>query len=106
MNFFSMQGLFRRAVVAAAAAGLVLSVTGTARAFTLEGQAPSDGDRHGLTDLQMPGKPDSDSSSSRFDSDSHTFKNGNTTLQFGAPQSFDQRYNPNNLFDPFAREGR
>jgi hypothetical protein len=35
-----------------------------------------------------------------------TMKQGNTTFQFGSQRSFDQRYNTNNLFDPYAREGR
>jgi hypothetical protein len=33
-------------------------------------------------------------------------KQGNTTLQFGQQRSFNERYNTNNLFDPYAREGR
>ena len=29
-------------------------------------------------------------------------KQGNTTFQFGQQRSFEQRYNTNNLFDPYA----
>ena len=35
-----------------------------------------------------------------------TIKQGNSTLQFGNQQSFGQRYNNENLFNPYAREGR
>jgi hypothetical protein len=31
---------------------------------------------------------------------------GNSTFRFGQQQSFSERFNANNLFDPFAREGR
>ena len=31
-----------------------------------------------------------------------TLKDGNTTLQFGHRQSFDQRYDPDHLFDPLG----
>jgi hypothetical protein len=40
------------------------------------------------------------------DSGQTTMKQGNTTLQFGQQRSFNERYNTNNLFDPYAREGR
>ena len=33
-------------------------------------------------------------------------QNGNTTLRFGGSNSANQNYNPNNLFDPFYRDGR
>jgi hypothetical protein len=36
-----------------------------------------------------------------------TIQQGNTTLQFGSQmQSFDQRYNPNRMFDPNDRPER
>jgi hypothetical protein len=33
-------------------------------------------------------------------------KQGNSTLQFGGQQSFGQRYNTDNIFNPYARDGR
>lgn len=33
-------------------------------------------------------------------------QNGNTSLQFGSGNAANQNYNPNNLFDPFYRDGR
>jgi hypothetical protein len=91
-------------VVAAATIGLTLSAIGAAQAFTFEGQNAGDGGNQGFTDLQMPGK--SDAQTSHFNTGGHTLRDGNATFQFGSRPSFDQRYNPNNLFDPFAREGR
>jgi hypothetical protein len=86
--------------------GLALTAMSAARAFTLEGPAEGNSDYRGFTDLQLPGKPSSESQSSLSDSGDHSTKSGNTSFQFGASQSFEQRYNPSNLLDPFAREGR
>ena len=54
--------------------------------------------RHHLTAL---GRRDLDGANGQS-----TMQQGNTTFQFGSQRSFDQRYNTNNLFDPYAREGR
>jgi hypothetical protein len=35
-----------------------------------------------------------------------TMKQGNTTLQFGQQRSFGERYNTDNIFNPYTREGR
>ena len=105
MKLLPSRRLHRRIVVAAAALGLTLSTIGAAQAFTFEGQSAGEGGQQGFTDLQMPGKPNPDGSPSRFDTGGQV-KNGNTTFQFGSRPSFDQKYNPNNLFDPFARDGR
>ena len=35
-----------------------------------------------------------------------TIKQGNSTFQFGNQQSFGQRYNTDNIFNPYARDGR
>ena len=35
-----------------------------------------------------------------------TMKQGNTTLQFGQQRSFTDRYNTDNIFNPYNREGR
>jgi hypothetical protein len=93
-------------LAAAAAMALTFSAPNAARAFTFEGQSGANSDYRGFTDLQLPGQPNADPKSSQFDSKDGAFKNGSTSLQFGSPQSFDQRFNPSNLFDPFAREGR
>ena len=73
-----------------------------AQAFTIEdqsGAAKGDGARSAIADP--------DGRASRFGSGNSngqsTFKQGNTTLQFGAQPSFDQRYDNNRLFDPGSR---
>jgi hypothetical protein len=93
-------------VAISAAVAFSFAASNTAQAFTFEGQADANSEYRGFTDLQLPGKSNLDSHSSQFDSKDGAFKSGSTTLQFGAPQTFDQRYNPSNLFDPFARDGR
>lgn len=35
-----------------------------------------------------------------------TLKQGNTTFQFGQQSGFGDRYNTDNIFNPYAREGR
>ena len=60
-------------------------------------------------DLDKPAAaPDRHTPISPFNADNGqtTMKQGNTTLQFGQQRSFNDRYNSNNLFDPYARDGR
>ena len=98
---------YRRAVVLVAAFGLAVMATGAARAFTVEDKGGG-GSGQGFTDLDIPKVPNSGTLDSRFSSkDGMTsYKSGVGTLQFGSRPSFDQRYNPNSLFDPYARDGR
>ena len=89
-----------RLAVIAAAGGLALLAASVAHAFTIEyqgGAAQGDGARSAIADP--------DGRTSRFGSGSgqSTIKQGNTTLQFGARPSFDQRYDNNRLFDPGSR---
>jgi hypothetical protein len=89
-------------------AGVAIAVvtTPTARAFTLQdGQGGASGSN--WRDLDLP-KPKADEPDSRFKSENGltTFKQGNSTIYFGSRPSFDQKYNPSNLFDPYARDGR
>jgi hypothetical protein len=95
-----------RALIAAAFLA-ALGVAPVAQAFTIQGSGSSGG--QGFMDLDKPAAPpDRLGTGSRLDSESgmSTMKQGNTTFQFGSQRSFDQRYNTNNLFDPYAREGR
>lgn len=96
-----------RAVLFAAALGLALSAAGAAKAFTFEDQGVAGGGR-GFTDLDIPKVPNAGVPDSRFTSSNGltTFKSGNGTFQFGARPSFDQRFNSDNLFDPYYRDGR
>ena len=96
----------RRLALTAAACGLALLAAplfvGLAQAFTIEEQGSvsnGDGARSAITDP--------DARVSRFGSGSgngqSTFKQGNTTLQFGVQPSFDQHYDSNRMFDPGSR---
>jgi hypothetical protein len=85
-----------------------LYVASAAQAFTIEDQG---GGRSGqaFTDLDKPAAaPDRHTPGSPFNTDNGqtSVKQGNTTFQFGQQRSFNERYNTNNLFDPYAREGR
>ena len=85
-----------------------LGVVPAAHAFTVQDSNGSSSGA-GFMDLDKPAAPpDRLGTGSRLDSDNgmSTMKQGNTTFQFGSQRSFDQRYNSNNLFDPYAREGR
>jgi hypothetical protein len=97
-----------RALIAAAAFIAALYATPGARAFTIENSGGS-GSGQGFMDLDKPAAaPDRLGPTSRFGTENGqtSYKQGNTTFQFGQQRSFEQRYNTNNLFDPYAREGR
>jgi hypothetical protein len=97
-----------RAFVTAAALLVTLYATSGAKAFTIEDQG---GARSGqaFTDLDKPAAPpDRLAPVSPFNADNGqtTVKQGNTTLQFGQQRSFSDRYNTENMFNPYTREGR
>ncbi|HEX3162205.1 MAG TPA: hypothetical protein VHQ92_06480 [Pseudolabrys sp.] len=90
-----------------AAATLLAAVSG-AHAFTIEDQGGASGGR-GYVDLDKPAAaPDRLAPVSPYNAETGktTIQQGNGTFQFGQQRSFNERYNPNNLFDPYAREGR
>jgi len=98
------------AVLSAAALAAALLAAPAAQAFTFQGNAPGDsGGAKNYVDPMDNVAPQAQDSGSRFDGrgtipqqDGFYFGAGRTS----DPGSFDQRYNSNNLFDPFAREGR
>ena len=97
-----------RALVAATAFLAVAYGAPGAHAFTIEDQGGASGGQ-GFRDLDRPAPtPDRLAPVSPFNTDSGqtTMKQGNATFQFGQQRTFDERYNSNNLFDPYAREGR
>jgi hypothetical protein len=99
--------LRRRAIACAAALGLTLAAAGAAQAFTFQDAPGSANGAQGYTDLDIPKAPNSDNRDPRFNSDSGTaYRSGNSTLQFGSQPGFSRRYDPSNLFDPFARDGK
>ncbi|MFZ0622817.1 MAG: hypothetical protein WAM76_12570 [Pseudolabrys sp.] len=98
----------RAFAVAAAALLVALAVAPGAKAFTIENQGGASGGQ-GYLDTDKPAAtPDRHTPVSPFNTDNGqtSVKQGNTTFQFGQQRSFNERYNSNNLFDPYAREGR
>ena len=95
--------LRRRALIVAAASGLALGLTSAAHAFQFEGAQGVTGGQSNIVD------PDSRFGYSHNGDNSDgktTIRNGNTTLQFGSGGSANRNYNPNNLFNPYYRDGR
>ena len=88
----------RRLAVLAAAFGLVLLAAPAARAFTMDNQSNSNADgsaRYTDPDARFSGSGDGKT----------VIRQGNTTLQFGSGQSFDQKYNADRMFNPIGRPG-
>ena len=86
-----------RLAVLAAAFGLALLAAPAAHAFTIDDQSNTNSDgsaRYADPDARLSGSGTGQT----------TIQQGNTTLRFGGQQgTFDQRYNPNRMFDPNAR---
>ncbi|HZQ13343.1 MAG TPA: hypothetical protein VFB31_11100 [Pseudolabrys sp.] len=95
------------AVLAAACLAAVAFAPG-ARAFTVEdANGPSGG--QGYLELDKPAAaPDRMAPVSRFGQEAGqtTYRSGNSTFQFGQQRSFEQKYNTDNIFNPYTREGR
>jgi hypothetical protein len=86
-----------RLAVLAAACGLAVLAAPAAHAFTMDSQ--SNTNSNGTARYTDPDERFSGSGSGQT-----TFQQGNTTLRFGGQQgSFDQRYDPNRMFEPIAR---
>ncbi len=99
----------RFALIAAAGLAAALLAAPAAQAFTFERNAPGDsGASLNYQDPMMNLAPQSQDSTRADSNGTHTFRDGNFSMQFNnsGAASFDQRYNPNNLYNPFAREGR
>lgn len=97
-----------RAFIAGAAFFAAMYAVPAAKAFTIENQGGGGGGQ-GFLDLDKPAAPpDRQAPVSRFGNENGptTLKQGGTTFQFGQQRPFNERYNSNNLFDPYAREGR
>lgn len=93
----------------AAALGAVLLAAPAAQAFTFENQASGDGAANALasgvkpyvdpTDRLAPSKE-----ASRFDGNGTSkYESGGMTLQFGRQPTFNEKYNPDYLYDPLRR---
>lgn len=97
-----------RAFTIAASAVAAVLVASAAHAFSMQDQnGPVSG--RGYLELDKPAAaPDRLAPVNRFGTENgqSTYKQGNATFQFGAERSFGQRYNTDNIFNPYAREGR
>ncbi len=85
----------QRLAVIAATCGLVLLAAPAARAFTIENQGATD---NGTANRLSP--------DNKFNAGNQgTYKQGNTTIQFGGRPNLMQQYNDsaNRLFDPGSR---
>jgi len=86
----------RRLAILAAAFGLAV-LAAPAQAFTIDDQSNTNSNgsaRYADPDARFSGY-----------GTPTTIQQGNTTLQLGGQQgSFDQRYNPNRMFDPVSRD--
>jgi hypothetical protein len=93
----------------AAALGAVLLAAPAAQAFTFENQASGDGAVNALAPGVQPYVDPADKlapsqDASRFDGNgTSSYQFGGTTLQFGHQPSFNEKYNPNYLYDPLRR---
>ena len=97
-----------RAFTIAAVAVAAVFVVSAAQAFTV-GDANGPVGGQGYIDFDKPGAvPDRMAPVSRFGNENGqtTIKQGNGTFQFGGQQSFGQRYNTDNIFNPYTRDGR
>lgn len=99
-----------RALLSAAAFAAALLAAPAAQAFTFQGQAPGDsGGTKAYVDPMDNVSPKAQGDNSRFDNHGTIPQQDGFYLNFNRnsePGSFDQRYNANNLFDPYSREGR
>jgi hypothetical protein len=93
----------RLSIVRALTIAAALAAFGSAaHAFTFQGA-------QGATGGSALVDPDSryGQQQQRTDQNGRTvIQNGNTSLHFGGSNAANQNYNPNNLFDPFYRDGR
>jgi hypothetical protein len=100
----------RFAVLCAAALAAALVAAPAAQAFTFSRNAAGDsGANLNYADPMENLAGPSQGGSSQFSGQGNVYQQGGLTVQmhqFNGAGSFNQRYNANNLLDPFAREGR
>jgi hypothetical protein len=109
MKSSASRRLHQRAFVLAAAVGLTLAAATAAKAFTFEDQNGNASGGNNFYEGDASKRPPiGPGGLSNFNNGGSSVTHGNTTFQFGSAsqQSFDQKYNPSNLFDPYARDGR
>jgi hypothetical protein len=87
-----------RLAVLVAAFGLALLAMPAAHAFTIDDHSNTNSD--GTARYTDPDERFSGSGNGQT-----TLQQGKATLRFGSQPSFDQRYSPNQMFEPNARPG-
>lgn len=88
----------RRLALLAAAFGLAALAAPAAQAFTMDNQANTNANgaaRYTDPDERFSGSGDGQT----------VLRQGNTTFQFGQPQSFEQKYSTDRMFNPNGRPG-
>jgi hypothetical protein len=99
----------RRALMLAAASGLALGLTSAAHAFQFDSAEGVTGGQSSIVDpdARFGYSQNGNGNGNGSNSDGKTtIQNGNATLQFGSGGSGAQNYNPNNMFNPYYRDGR
>jgi hypothetical protein len=97
----------RRALMLAAASGLALGLTSAAHAFQFDSAEGVTGGQSSIVDPDSRFGYSQNGNGNGSNSDGKTtIQNGNATLQFGSGGSGAQNYNPNNMFNPYYRDGR
>jgi hypothetical protein len=87
-------------LVFAAACGLALLAAPAAHAFTVDNQDSSGASNMFLNGTAPSADPD-DKLTSGLSNGQSTYKSGNSTFQFGAQPSFEQRYDSNRMFKQY-----
>lgn len=97
-----------RACTAAAVVFAAAIAVSAAHAFSMQdSNGPVSGQGYLDSDKPAPA-PDRLAPVNRFGNENGqtTMKSGGGTFQFGGQNSFQQRYNTDNIFNPYARDGR
>lgn len=94
-----------RFALAAACIGAAVLAAPAAHAFTMQDESASGTDQSFLYPNKGLNADSSQSQSEGFKQQDGmtTFKDGNTTLQFGHRPSFNEQYNPDQIFAPLGR---
>ena len=95
----------RLALISAAALGFALLAVPAAQAFTFESTTGDSASAEALAPGAKPYADPTDRLNTRtFDDNGKTVvQQGGVTMQFGHERSFNEKYNPSNLFDPLRR---
>ncbi len=81
---------------------LAVLANAPAQAFTFENSGGASGNSQGFVDLDTKTVTAPDKSAAPFHQNGEV-RQGNFYLRFGEPRSFNQRYNPDRLFDAIER---